>query len=237
MKRSFLALALAASLAAPALVFGGPFQEFETQLRAAYGQYRTALFQSNSGNEQATDAALNAWAAEWGALRAAWQETPPPQYADDPGFADTLDQVDAVTAKAFNQVAAGDLPGAHVTLEAIRDALGDLHMRNGIVTFSDRMNTYHARMEHVLETDFRAMGDAALGTLREEVAVLGFLAQDIATYPAPEARNPAYAGLVEGLQASVAALSDAVRSGDLDAALQAVGGLKMPYAKLFAKFG
>ena len=30
------------------------------------------------------------------------------------------------------------------------DEIGDLHARNGIIGFSDRMNAYHARMEEVL---------------------------------------------------------------------------------------
>lgn len=235
MNRSLLALTLAASLVAPFAATAGPFAEFENKMRDVYGDYRVALFQSNKGDVQATYIALLDLANGWNNLRADWQGSPPPQYQDDPNFAATLTKVMEHIDKAAGQL--GKLPEAHITLEAVRDEIGDLHLRNGLFRFSDRMNAYHAQMEHVLETDYAAMGDKALGMLREEAAVLTYLAQDIVAHPAPEASNPAYAGLVAGLGASVKALTDATRAGDLEAALEAVGKLKMPYAQLFAKFG
>ena len=99
------------------------------------------------------------------------------------------------------------------------------------------MNAYHAQMELVLDTDYAAMGPAAIGALAQSAAVLRYLADEVSKHPAPEAANPAYAPLVAGLNSSVKALNDAVQAGDLAAALAAVGALKTPYAKLFAKFG
>ena len=37
---------------------------------------------------------------------------------------------------------------------------GELHIRNGLYTFSDRMNTYHAKMEHVLGNDYQGFLDS-----------------------------------------------------------------------------
>ena len=234
MKVSILAIALALSV--PVTAFAGPFADFESQLRSAYGTYRIALFQSNSGNAEVTGKALTELAQGWGVLTETWSATPPPQYADDGAFAATLASVETIIGEATAQVSAGELGAAHLTLEEMREELGALHLRNGIVSFSDRMNAYHAHMEEVLGADLAAMPDA-LGYLRESAAVLGYLADEIGSHPAPEAADPAYEPLVGAFRQSVAALRDAARSGDIEAAKAAVGGLKMPYAKLFAKFG
>jgi len=237
MKRMFLVPVLAAGLLAPLGALAGPFADFESQLRDAYATYRAALFQTNTGKEDGSAKALAGLARKWDGLSADWAASPPPQYADDPAYAETLANVRASIAAAADRVDAGDLPGAHETLEAVRDALGDLHLRNGIVTFSDRMNAYHARMEHVLTTDYAPMGEAALGALREEAAVLTYLADDIAAHPAPEADDLDYAPRLAALRQSVQALQDAARAGDLEAALAAARGLKKPFSQFFVKFG
>ena len=237
MKRMFLVPVLAAGLLVPLGAFAGPFADFEGQLRQAYATYRAALFQTNTGEAEGAARALAGLAQKWDGLNAEWAASPPPQYADDPGFAETLAAVGTTVTAAADQVAAGDLPGAHESLEAVRDALGDMHLRNGIVSFSDRMNAYHARMEHVLLTDYAAMGEAALGPLREEAAVLAYLVDEIEAHPAPEANDPDYAPRIAALRQSVQALQDAARAQDLEAALAAVRGLKRPFSQLFVKFG
>lgn len=231
-KTSLAALAI---MAVPTLSSAGPFADFETALRTTYGNYRTALFQSNAGKADQTQAAISALAQSWDALQADWGATPPPQYADDPEFGPMFPAVSALTAKAAEQAAAGTLHEAHITLEGIREQIGALHMRNGLIGFSDRMNAYHAVMEEVLADGVG--DDGTLGHLREQAAVLNYLAQDIAAHPAPESADPAYGPLVDALLASVAAVQDAARAGDVDAATAALGALKVPYAKLFAKFG
>lgn len=218
-------------------LFAGPFAEFESQLRGAYSAYRAALFQTNMGDAEKTGKAMKGFEMKWAALRQNWANPVPPQYADDAGFMATLDKVAAIHAEAGKHVAAGELGEAHEVLEEIREELGALHLRNGLYTFSDRMNAYHAKMEEVLLTDYAAMGDKALGDLRAKAAVLAYLATDIAANPAPEQGDPAYAPLVQALQASVTSLEDAVAASDLPAALKAAKSLKKPFAKLFVKFG
>lgn len=237
MTRTLVVLGLIAGLAAPMTAFAGPFADFERDLRDAYGQYRTALFQSNQGNAEATTKAIRSLSEKWTALEAAWGKTPPPQYADDAAYAGTLSSVQAVIEKASQQVAGGDLAKVHETLEALRAEVAGLHDRNGIVSFSDRMNAYHARMELVLGRYLAAQPDGGLAVLGEDAAVLAYLVADIAAHPAPEAADPAYAPALEAVTKSVQALQDAVHAGDAAAAKAAVGGLKVPYSKLFAKFG
>ena len=237
MKRSAAAIAVISALVLPLGAHAGPFSDFEAQLRQAYGQYRAALVQTSQGNAEATQKAIGQLSSQWSALEDNWMATPPPQYVDDAQFADTIKSVELIINDATAIVQSGDLAAAHETLEAIRAELGDLHIRNMLYTFTDRVNAYHSEMEGVLSTDFAALGDGALPTLTKKAAVLEYLAGQIAANPAPEANDPAYGPLVKGLTDSVAAITGSLDAGDLEAAIQAAGALKAPFAKLFAKFG
>ena len=214
----------------------GPVADFETAMRSAYADYRGALFQTNANKPDAAAGAVDAFRQKWAALVAANTDSPP-QYADDPAFAATLAKVATIADTAAAEVTSGKLPEAHETLEAIRDEIGGLHERSGLVGFSDRMNAYHAKMEEVLGRDYGGFDAAGLGTLREDAAVLAFLAADIEAHPPAEASDAAYRPLLDGMMDSVTALAEAAKSADAAAAKGALGNLKVPYSKLFLKFG
>ena len=233
---SRLAAAAGLTLALIGSASAGPVSDFETAMRGAYADYRGALFQTNANKPEAAVQAVDAFKQKWAALAAA-NVTAPPQYADDPAYTETLAKVAAITDKAATEVAAGKLPEAHATLEAIRFEIGGLHERNGIVGFSDRMNAYHAKMEDVLGKDYSGFDAAGLGALREDAAVLAYLAADIKAYPPAEAADPAYGKLLDGMTDSVTKLANAARAGDPAATKSALDGLKVPYSKLFLKFG
>ena len=50
---------------------------------------------------------------------------------------------------------------------------------------------------------YYALGDTASEAIAGDAAVLGYLAEQIAAYPAPEASDPAYAPLAEDFGKSV----------------------------------
>ena len=140
-----------------------------------------------------------------------------------------------LAAEAQAKLDGGNLAETHEALEGIRAQIGDLHLRNGLYSFSDRMNAYHAKMEEVLAEPIPA--DGALTSVVASAAVLEWLAADIAAHPAPESSDPAYTGLLQALLDSVAALKDAAAKGDPAAVKAAIGGLKPAYSKFFVKFG
>ena len=125
----------------------------------------------------------------------------------------------------------------HTTLEGVRAELSALHLRNGIETFSDRMNDYHAKMEEVLSADYAEDPDGGLERMREDAAVLVYLAGQIADHPAPEATDARYAPLVTGLVASAQAMQAQARAGDPSAVMAPIGALKQSDAKFFLFFG
>ncbi len=239
MKRtSLLSAAAIAALLASSSVWAGPFADFETQVRSTYAGYRVALFQTNKNDKAATLDALKGLTAQWSALTQKWSASPPPQYADDAKYPDTLKSVAAVIAQATAEADKGELAKSHETLEKIRDDLAALRERNGVVVFSDRMNAYHTKMEGVLGEGYDGFSAAGLGRLREDAAILAYLYSDIAARPpADAAGKPDYAQALGAMKASIDALQAAARAGDADAAKKAVGGLKGPYSLLFLKFG
>jgi hypothetical protein len=234
-KSAQLSLILLA-LAAPALA--GPVTDFEAAYGDMYAGYRSALFVTNSGNAEKSAAALDGLQKQWDALLATYGQTPPPQYEADPKWGETLAEVSGSIAKASEAVAAGNLPESHEDLEAVREAFSALHARNGIETFSDRMNAYHAKMEQILGFDMATLDAGAKQKLLEHAAVLDYLAQDVLSDPPANASaDPDYQALSAAMRASVDQLLAAARAEDDAALKEAVAGLKVPYSKFFLKFG
>ena len=227
--------ALAAVLGTAAPSLAGPVAEFETALRVAYADYRTALFHSNTKNAEGTARAIAAFETKWSALSIKYA-SPPPQYVDDPKWSETLAKVKFILDHA-EVVAAKDLLEAHEMLEQIRDVIGDLHARNGMVGFSDRMNAFHTAMEHMLQDKFDGFSGAGFGALREQAAVLAYLANELDRFPPPEAGEADYAPTLKALQQAVADIQAAARTNNVAAAKAALAKIKPAYAKLFLNFG
>ena len=236
MRHLLRGLAFALGLTLTGLALAGPVSDFESAMRAAYADYRSALFLTNTNKGEPALQAIDGFSRQWAALADAGAVAPP-QYADDTGFRRTLDVVAETAAQAKVEVESGALTKAHETLEGIREQIGQLHERNNIIGFSDRMNAYHAMMERILGTDYSGAGAEGMAVLREDAAVLSYLADNIAAHPAPEAPDAAYAPLLEGMMTSVMALREAARVGDAAAAKQAVNALKPSYSKFFLMFG
>ena len=233
-----LAVAAGVILLTASAALAGQFAEFEAQLRAVYAPYRSALFQTNKKDKAASEGALKKFSSDWTALAARWGKEPPPQYLDDTRFASTLAEVTSVAEKAHVAISKGDLADAHEILEGIRDLLGDLRSRNGIITFSDRMNAYHEAMEHILMKPYGGYDTNGLGELREDAAVLAYLFRRLETHaPAYFTDRNEFSQALNGVKVSVENLLAAARSADPGAVRQAVQKLKQPYAVLFLKFG
>ena len=216
----------------------GPVTDFEKSLRDAYGDYRVALFLTNSGKLPESVKIIAAFKDKWAGLKKNWGANPPPQYADDPKWNETLDEVSATIARAASEIEDGALPAAHTTLEDIREAISGLHQRNGVISFSDRMNAYHTVMEKVLEKDLSKLDTVAMDEIQEQAAVLKYLANDAVTHPPVDAAGSAeFDGLVKAVSASVDAVAIAARTGNTEKLKGAIGKLKPAYAKLFLKFG
>lgn len=208
-------------------------------IQAAYAPYRVALFKTNAN--QASDAAQALQQARqgWSQVTQLSKVQPTVPYANDDLLARTLSGVDALYAKALQEVAAGQLPEAHETLEGVRDLLSELRRQNQVVVYSDHMNAYHAQMEHLLVEGpkWLAAGDG-LPKLTAQSGVLAYLAERLAT-EAPERLKtvPEFQELLAAVSRSVGELSAAMASGDKARMGKALSMLKGPYGKLYLRFG
>ena len=208
-------------------------------LSEAYAPYRVALFKTSSAPAAEAAQAVEAARQRWQQFIAQHGARPGAPYDRDQRFAASLQDGLSVFDNAATQTRSGELPAAHETLEQVRDLLAVLRARNNIVVFSDHMNAYHAAMEKVLGEPLAATpGSDAWQQLTMQVGVLEYLANRLASEAPQELRQQEeFQSSLGNLRASVAALKAAVLAADPAAVKAALGKLKMPYSKLFVRFG
>lgn len=205
----------------------------------AYGPYRAALFRTNSKAQAESEQAIAQTQQAWKSIMDRFAGKPPIPYDSDSAFGATLNEVAKVYEQAATEIRDRKLPQAHETLEKARDLIAELRRRNGTIVFSDHMNAYHAEMEHLLEQG-PALTTAPQGvlTLMERVGVLGYLAARLRSQAPKTLMNDAEFGTaLQALEASVAALRQAVIGQDATVVRDALGKLKTPYSRMFLKFG
>lgn len=208
-------------------------------IQKAYAPYRAALFKTNAGQAGESAEALKQAQAAWAQVAQVVKSQPTVPYANDALMAKTLTGVDGYYATAVQQVAAGKLPDAHETLEAVRDLLSELRRQNQVIVYSDHMNAYHAEMEHLLDEGPKWLkaGDG-MSRIASQAGVLAYLAGKLASEaPAAATASAEFKELLGAVTRSVEALNAAVASGDKAQIEKAIGQVKAPYSKLFIKFG
>lgn len=216
----------------------GPVRDFESAFRDADADYRAVLFTTNSNDTAAAAKSMGSFEGKWTAIVSRWGSAPPPQYADDPAWPEMVRKTGAIIGNARAEIQAGKLAAAHEVLEQFRDEIGALHARNEVMTFSDRMNAYHEKMEKVLGDTYGGFDAPGRERLREDVAVLAYLAADLERHRRTEmAESGEFRALLGALQQSLSAIRNALAAGDAPALKKAVTGLKPAYSKFFLRFG
>ena len=212
---------------------------FTEAMDAAYAPYRVALFKTNGQSQPEAEQAIIQARSSWQSLQQRFGQSAPSPYAQDSRLPLTLAEVAAVYEKAEGEIRTGQLSQAHETLEAARDLMAELRRRNGVISFSDHMNAYHAQMELLL-TDGPAQAAQAAGLLRllGQAGALDYLVRKLRSEaPATLAADAEFGRLLAAVEQSVAALMQALLAQDAAQAREALGRLKKPYSQLFLKFG
>lgn len=206
---------------------------------AANAPYRMSLYKTNGKSQEEAQQALTQAQAMWSKLETQFAAKPAAPYDRDPAFAASVAEVSKVYQQAATEVAAGQLTTAHNTLERVRDVTADMRLRNHVVVFSDHMNAYHAQMEVVLihGADTLAQPKGML-LLTAQAGALSYLAKQLgAQAPAANKQNAEFGSLLKAVEASVGNVEAALLNQNETAVKEAIGKLKGPYSKLFAKFG
>jgi hypothetical protein len=118
---------------------------FHAAVAGAYRHYREAIHYYETGNSDLGELAFEQFVAEWKTLAARYADKPPPAYAKDEAFAETLS---AIEGKATS--AAGAAPAeALLALKPIRADLAALRKRSGQRVFSDCVDAMNAAMDRL----------------------------------------------------------------------------------------
>jgi hypothetical protein len=208
-------------------------------MQAANAPYRVAMFKASGPSlPEAVQAVTQAQQA-WDKFSSQFGSKPPAPYDQDAAFTASVGKVSTLYAQAQTELAAGQAPAAHTALKAIRTVTAEMRQRSQVLIYIDQIHAYHLQMEHVL-IDGKAMLEQPKGLLllTSQVGALSYLAKRLGSQaPANLAGNAEFAAMVEAVGASVSALETALLAQDMTAVKDAMGKLKAPYSKLFAKFG
>ncbi len=208
-------------------------------MQAANAPYRMALYQTNSKDPGEARRALLQAQQVWNTLSARFVAKPAAPYDRDGAFATSVGEVSKVYDQALKEVEAGQLETAHNTLERVRDIMAEMRQRNNVVVFSDHMNAYHSQMEVIMLHGNETLGQPkGMLLLTAQAGALTYLAKQLESQASADlAKNAEFSGLLKAVNQSVANLEAALLNQDQTAVKDAVGKLKGPYSKLFAKFG
>lgn len=213
--------------------------EITDAMTKAYAPYRVALFKTNNGTQQEAENALQQAMKSWMNLDDKYAVKPLPPYDRDAEFKQTLQAVTDVYRNAETQIKQNELAEAHESLEQVRELIAEIRHRNQIITYSDHMNAYHEQMEKLLELNKAgAEQKNYLDKVTLQTGVLVYLSHQLETEAMASLKTDAeFIQLLGKQQKSVSLLQDAVMAHDLQAVNTAIAGLKVPYSKLFVKFG
>ncbi|HIH09402.1 MAG TPA: hypothetical protein HA254_01910 [Candidatus Diapherotrites archaeon] len=208
-------------------------------MQAANAPYRMALYKTNGKSQEEAQQALVQAQQAWNKLSTQVGAKPAAPYDRDPAFVASVAEVSKVYDQALLEVSAGQLGTAHNTLERVRDVMADMRQRNHVVVFSDHMNAYHSQMEVIMihgnETLAQPKG---MLLLTAQAGALSYLARQLEVQASAElSKNAEFAGLLKAVNQSVSNLEAALLNQDMATIKEAMGKLKGPYSKLFAKFG
>lgn len=208
-------------------------------MQKAYGPYRVALFKTNSNSQADSLQAITQAQQSWGQIVTQFGARPAAPYDRDADFARSLSEVNKVYSKAAEQIGRNELSEAHETLEHARDIMADMRRRNDVIVYSDHMNAYHAQMEIVLNEGQATLAKAnGIHELTAQAGALEFLATRLKTEaPADYANNEEFNALFKAVEKSVAELKAALFADDANKVKEALGKVKVPYSKMFIKFG
>lgn len=230
------ALILALVLAAGIVSAADPVTD---AMQKAYVPYRVVLFKTNSNAQEDAAKAIAQAQQGWTQITTQYGAKPPAPYDRDADFSKSLAEVSKVYGKAAEQIGKKELTEAHETLEHAREIMAEMRHRNGVIVYSDHMNAYHAQMERVLIDGPKTLaGPNGIQELTAQTGALELLAARLKSEaPADYAKNEEFNAMFAAVQKSVADLKAALFANDASKVKEALGKVKVPYSKMFIKFG
>ncbi|MBP9907581.1 MAG: hypothetical protein KBF66_18705 [Rhodoferax sp.] len=237
LRRTLTATALGVVLLTAGMAFAA--DPVTDAMQGTSASYRVAMFKLSGQSLPEATEALTAAQKAWDSFRNQVGSKPGAPYDRDAEFAASVAKVSAIFSKAQSELAAGQAGAAHTALKEVRSVIADLRRRSNVVVYADQIHAYHLQMETVL-IDGKAMLEQPKGMLQvtAQVGALSYLANRLRTQaPAELLGKSEFAAMVDAVNGATLDLQNALLAQDMAAVKDAMGKLKGPYSKLFAKFG
>jgi len=241
-RRGALALLLAAGglfAAFPAASAGDG--DFHAAQAAAYAHYREAVFYARSNNTPVAGLALDEFVTKWTALVGSYEASPPPEYAADAKFADTLREILQRAQTGLDALDMDDAEAAREAIDPIRGMLGELRRRNGRVTWSDLIDELTAAMDVLARyrREVESLEDAdTVAMVREQAAIVAALFERCRREAAPEvAGEPEFTRLTDGAVESMDRLLTSLETKNIRLYRIGIGELRSYERIMYMRFG
>ncbi len=207
--------------------------------------YIPALVYTEQGNLPESRRAIGTLRREWNDFRRrnhGWVR-------NDPESVEGFGSIDGKILKAEETIAYGrSLSEAHAALEGIRDALLTIRRRLGMEYFPDLLIDFHGPMEKIVQTvEGKKPGGLSpedLTEIRTSLETAGSIWKRVAEtkldadlYQFDEQAVAAFKKGVDGVEASLESLSQALAKADQAQIIQLAGSLQPGFARVYLLFG
>lgn len=207
----------------------------------ANDHYRQAIFYLRTENPAVAALELDEFIDKWGTVIESFSAEPPDPYADDPAWSATLAEIGSRAKEGLAALDDGDSSAAIGAVGPIRGLLGDLRRRNGVTTFSDRIDELTAVMDVLARyrrevTDLS--DDAVVGPVRKQAAVVEYVFEKVRRdAPADIADDPEFKRMYEGVAESMGRLWRGLETRDPRLFRIGSGELRSHERILYLRFG
>jgi hypothetical protein len=177
---------------------------------------------------------------KWAKLRQRFENAPPPPYAGDAEWANTLARIATIAERGKELIEQEKAKQAHEELAKIRRELAALRARNGVVAFSDRIDAYGKQIEKIspLRVTKRPLQEADYKLLRDRSEeILRLLDVMAAEAPQRYRDDPGFAPALEDNRRAVKTLLDYLDKRHERGIKGSIRDVRAAYGLLFLKYG
>ncbi|MBI3454018.1 MAG: hypothetical protein HY057_14525 [Rhodospirillales bacterium] len=218
--------------------------EFADALNETMQPWREATWYSRTGNIGVASLGVDEFRGRWATFVARFETDPPPPYARDPAWKETLKRIAALAETAEAALANESTAEARAALAGIGAAMADLRRRNEVTDLADYVGRYREGVEAIdamLSPDAQ-LDDAKRATLDAAARRIVAAVDELVKYaPQSGADDKVLLEMAEQNREGAAMLAAAVaRKTPPSSALEIVGLIRVVrsnYNLLFLRYG
>ncbi len=216
-------------------------RDFHEAQADAYAHYREAAFYTRTGNITVAALALDEFIVKWSALVDRFAGSPPREYAGDEQWNAVLNEILERSRSGLEALDAGDAEAAAESINPVRDMLGELRRRNGVVTYSDHVDALTAAMDVMAgyRGEIRELDDPAdVEKIGKQADVVEALFEKLEREAPPQvADDPEFKRMISGATESMERLRQGLKTGNARLFRIGAGELRSYERIMFLRYG